>query len=55
MNPGAAMAFVIAGGVSSIPAAVAVWALVKPRVFAAYIGFALIGAFAAGLAWSAIA
>jgi uncharacterized membrane protein YraQ (UPF0718 family) len=55
MNPGAAMAFVIAGGVSSIPAAVAVWALVKPRVFAAYIAFALIGAFAAGLAWSAMA
>jgi hypothetical protein len=52
MNPGAAMAFVIAGGISSIPAAVAVWALVKPRVFAAYIAFALIGAFAAGLAWS---
>ena len=55
MNPGAAMAFVIAGGVSCIPAAVAVWALVKPRVFAAYIGFALVGAFAAGLAWSAMA
>jgi uncharacterized membrane protein YraQ (UPF0718 family) len=53
MNPGAAMAFVIAGGISSIPAAVAVWALVKPRVFAAYIAFALIGAFAAGLTWSA--
>jgi uncharacterized membrane protein YraQ (UPF0718 family) len=55
MNPGAAMAFVIAGGISSIPAAVAVWALVKPRVFASYIVFALIGAFAAGLTWSAIA
>lgn len=55
MNPGAAMAFVIAGGVSSIPAAVAVWALVKPRVFAAYLGFALIGALAAGMIWSAIA
>lgn len=55
MNPGAAMAFVIAGGISSIPAAVAVWALVKPRVFGAYIAFALIGAFAAGLAWSAVA
>jgi uncharacterized membrane protein YraQ (UPF0718 family) len=55
MNPGAAMAFVIAGGISSIPAAVAVWALVKPRVFASYITFALIGAFAAGLTWSVIA
>ncbi|AHM02967.1 Transporter [Roseibacterium elongatum DSM 19469] len=55
MNPGAGMAFVIAGGVSSIPAAVAVWALVKPRVFAAYLGFAFVGAVLAGLAWSAIA
>ncbi|MEX3014119.1 permease [Gymnodinialimonas hymeniacidonis] len=55
MNPGAAMSFVIAGGVSSIPAAVAVWALVKPRVFAAYLGFALIGAVLAGLAWGALA
>lgn len=55
MNPGAAMAFVIAGGISSIPAAVAVWALVKPRVFAAYLAFALAGAVVAGLAWSALA
>ena len=55
MSQGAAMSFVIAGGVSCIPAAVAVWALVKPRVFAAYIGFAFIGALVAGLAWQAIA
>ena len=55
MNPGAAMAFVIAGGISSIPAAVAVWALVKPRVFAAYLGFAIVGAIVAGMAWAAIA
>jgi len=55
MTQGAAMSFVIAGGVSCIPAAIAVWALVKPRVFAAYIGFALIGAILAGLAWQAVA
>lgn len=55
MSPGAAMSFVIAGGISSIPAAVAVWALVKPRVFGAYLGFAFMGAIAAGLAWSALA
>ncbi len=55
MSQGAAMSFVIAGGVSCIPAAIAVWALVKPRVFAAYLGFALIGAVAAGLIWQAIA
>ncbi len=52
MSPGAAMAFVIAGGVSSIPAAIAVWALVKPRVFAAYLGLAMTGAIAAGLTWN---
>ena len=44
MSNGAAMSFVIAGGVSCIPAAIAVWALVKPRVFAAYIGIAMVGA-----------
>ncbi|MDV4145101.1 MULTISPECIES: permease [Shimia] len=55
MSNGAAMSFVIAGGVSCIPAAIAVWALVKPRVFAAYIGFAMLGAFLAGLAWQSLA
>ncbi|TCO73913.1 permease [Rhodovulum euryhalinum] len=55
MSDGAAMAFVIAGGVSCIPAAIAVWALVRPRVFAAYVGFATIGAILAGLAWDTIA
>uniref|UniRef100_UPI003B52DCFB permease n=1 Tax=Roseovarius indicus TaxID=540747 RepID=UPI003B52DCFB len=55
MSNGAAMSFVIAGGVSSIPAAIAVWALVKPRVFAAYLGLAITGAVLAGLAWQAIA
>ncbi len=55
MAPGAAMSFVIAGGMSSIPAAIAVWALVKPRVFTAYLGFAMIGALAAGLVWQALA
>ncbi|MGG7568181.1 permease [Rhodovulum sp. DZ06] len=55
MAPGAAMAFLVAGGVSSIPAAMAVWALAKPRVFALYLGFALTGALGAGFAWGAIA
>jgi uncharacterized membrane protein YraQ (UPF0718 family) len=55
MAPGAAMSFVIAGGVSCIPAAIAVWALVKPRVFFAYVGIAMFGALLAGLAWGAVA
>lgn len=52
MSDGAAMAFMVAGGISCIPAAVAVWALVKPRVFAAYLGFALSGAVLAGISWT---
>ncbi|MEL6451483.1 MAG: permease [Pseudomonadota bacterium] len=55
MASGAAMSFMIAGGVSSIPAAIAVWALVKPRVFAAYLGFALTGSVLAGLVWQMLA
>lgn len=51
MSQGAAMSFVLAGGISCIPAAIAVWALVKPRVFAAYLGLAFIGSVSAGLIW----
>ncbi len=53
MAPGAAMAFLVAGGVSCIPAAVAVWALAKPRVFALYLGFAFVGSLMAGLLFGA--
>lgn len=49
MAPGAGMAFLVAGGVTSIPAAMAVWALAKPRVFALYIGLSLTGSLASGL------
>ena len=49
MAPGAGMAFLLAGGVSSIPAASAVWALARPPVFGAYLGFAFTGAVSAGL------
>lgn len=55
MAPGAAMSFVLAGGVSCIPAAVAVWALVKPRVFYAYLAIAMVGSLIAGLIWGVIA
>jgi len=53
MVPGAAMSFALAGGVSCIPAAVAVWALVKPRVFALYIALGFAGSVIAGIAWNA--
>jgi len=49
MAPGAGMAFLVAGGVTSIPAAMAVWALARLPVFALYIGLSLSGAFASGL------
>ncbi|MGF1501770.1 MAG: permease [Paracoccaceae bacterium] len=49
MAPGAALAFLVAGGVSSIPAAIAVWALARWQVFVLYLGFAFGGSFAAGL------
>jgi len=54
MSQGAAMAFVLAGGVSCIPAAIAVWALVKPRVFFAYLAFAFTGSVIAGFAWMGV-
>ncbi len=43
MTPGAAMAFITAGAVSSIPAAIAVFALVKKPVFVLYLSLGLIG------------
>jgi len=49
MAPGAGMAFLVAGGVTSIPAAMAVWALARLPVFALYIALSLSGAFASGL------
>ncbi|MEM7497538.1 MAG: permease [Pseudomonadota bacterium] len=55
MVPGAAMAFLVAGGVSSLPAAMAVFALARLPVFALYLGFALVGSLAAGLIFGAIA
>lgn len=49
MNPGAAMAFMTAGGVSSVPAAMAVAVLVRRPVFAAYISLGLLGSIATAL------
>jgi len=49
MAQGAGLAFLVAGGVTSLPAAIAVWALVKPRVFVLYIALSLTGAFTAGV------
>jgi len=48
MSEGAALAFMIAGGVTSIPAAMAVYALVRRQVFAWYVALSLTGSLAAG-------
>ena len=49
MAKGAAMAFMVAGGVTSIPAAVAVYAMVRRPVFVWYVGLSLTGSLIAGL------
>jgi uncharacterized membrane protein YraQ (UPF0718 family) len=54
MAPGAALAFLIAGGVTSLPAAMAVFALVRGPLFLWYLGLAALGALAAGFAYQAV-
>ena len=49
MAPGAALSFMIAGGVTSVPAAMAVYALVRRQVFVWYLLISLSGSLAAGL------
>ena len=53
MSHGAALAFMTAGGVTSIPAAIAVFALVRRRVFGWYVVLAIIGSITAGFAYAA--
>lgn len=48
MSSGAAMSFLVAGAISSIPAMVAVWSLVRWPVFASYAALGFTGAIAAG-------
>lgn len=55
MTPGAGMAFLVGGGVTSIPAMVAVFALARLPVFLAYLGFAVLGAVASGLLYGMVA
>lgn len=54
MAPGAGLAFLIAGGITSLPAAMAVFALVRAPVFLWYLLFAVIGATFAGLAYQSV-
>ena len=54
MSAGSAMAFMVAGAVSCIPAMVAVWSLVRREVFFAYVCFGIAGAVAAGVLFGAL-
>jgi len=51
MAPGAALAFLVAGGVTSLPAAMAVFALARTGVFAWYLILAAVGSLVAGFAY----
>jgi uncharacterized membrane protein YraQ (UPF0718 family) len=53
MSPATGMAFMLATSATGFPAMVAVWALVRPRAFALYLGFAITGAVIAGYAYAA--
>ncbi|MCH8197523.1 MAG: permease, partial [Proteobacteria bacterium] len=54
MGLGAALAFMVAGGVTSIPAAMAVFALVKRTVFLWYLALGLAGSLIVGFAYQAV-
>jgi uncharacterized membrane protein YraQ (UPF0718 family) len=54
MQPGAAIAFLIAGPVTTVPAMTAVYGTVRQRIFLLYVGIALVGAVLAGLATNLI-
>lgn len=54
MNPAAALAFLIAGPTTTLPAMAAVWGLTTRRVFGLYVAFALVGAVALGMVYSLV-
>lgn len=54
MNPAAALAFLIAGPTTTLPAMAAVWPLVTRSVFVLYVSFALIGAVIAGYMYTIV-
>jgi hypothetical protein len=54
MSPAAGLGFMLGGGVTSIPAMVAVYALVRPKVFGWYLAFATAGALLASYTYAAV-
>lgn len=55
MMPGAAMAFLIAGEITSLPTAIAVFAIVRRGVFAWYVAVGVIGSVLAGVVVTLVA
>jgi len=54
MNPGAALAFLVAGPVTTLPAMVAVWGIASRKVFLLYLSFAISGALLTGLLYNLV-
>ncbi len=54
MSPSAALAFLISGPTTTLPAMAAVWGLTSRRVFALYVSFSLVGAVVLGYVHSLV-
>jgi len=54
MSHGAALAFLVAGPVTTIPAMTAVFAIVRRRTFAIYLGFGIVGSLVSGYFFQSI-
>ena len=54
MSPATGMAFMLAGSVTSIPAAIAIWSLARMRLFALYLAVGGSGALMAAASWQAL-
>ncbi|WP_169566695.1 permease [Sneathiella limimaris] len=52
MSPATGLTFMLAGSATSIPAAVGIWSLLKPKLFSLYVGFAFVGALLGGWIYS---
>jgi uncharacterized membrane protein YraQ (UPF0718 family) len=54
MSPAAGLAFMLATTATGFAAMTAVWAMVRPKVFALYLLFAVVGALLAGYGYAAV-
>jgi uncharacterized protein len=52
MSPAVGLGFMLGGGVTSIPAALAVWAVAKPRLFGLYLALAILGSLGSAYAYA---